>query len=156
MFAKLLRRLLVPQLRVTNLEAGSSPSDENDAVEIDYRSLFENAAAGIGRTSFRTGRVIYANRRLAEIFGYDDVAQFVREYNFSEHYPNQDGRQQQLDYYRDNPGELVQVSFTDRTGELIYVDAEVSLDRDENYIDFVVIDVGERVRVTQPRADECY
>ena len=34
-----------------------------------YRSLFENAAVGIGRTDCDTGRVLYANTRLAEILG---------------------------------------------------------------------------------------
>ena len=148
MFVKLLRRMIKPQLMVTSLEAGGSASNQGDVDDIDYRALFENAAAGIGRTSVATGRVIHANRRLAEIFGYDDVDQFIREYNFSEHYPSPDGRQLQLDHYRNHPGELVQASFTNRTGELIYVDSEVRLGSDEQYVDFVLIDVTERVKAT--------
>ena len=41
--------------------------------ERSYRALFENAAAGIGRSRIKDGKVLLANRRLARMFGYERV-----------------------------------------------------------------------------------
>ncbi|MEM7565501.1 MAG: PAS domain-containing protein, partial [Pseudomonadota bacterium] len=145
MLEQILRYVFGPCLGVVNTESvkfgSSSPVDEEG---IDYRVLFENAAAGIGRTRVETGQVLLANPRLAKMFGYDDVDQFKAEYNFSEHYPEPDGRERQFEFYRNQPGELVQACFTDRYGELVYVESEVSLDPAGQYLDFVAIDVTER------------
>lgn len=121
------------------------PDVSDDSPETDfYRSLFENAAAGIGRTAWNDGRVLIANARLAEIFGYDDRDEFVRDFVFAEHYPDANGRQHQLDFYQDHPGELVETVFTRKDGSLVYVDAEVRIDIEQGFIDFVIIDVSDR------------
>ncbi len=109
-----------------------------------YRSLFENATSGIGRTSLSDGRVLFANKKLAAIFGYDDVDQFIEEYKFSEHYPEDGGRDKNLANYDLNPTGVHEVTFTDRYGTLVYVEAEVRVDNEQGIIDFVVIDVTER------------
>ena len=108
-----------------------------------YRSLFENSAAGIGRTDWDSGRVLIANARLAEIFGYEDREEFVRNFNFTEHYPDEDGRQQLLEFYQEHPGKLARTMFTRKDGSLVHVEAEVRLDMEQRFIDFVLIDVSE-------------
>ena len=89
MFVQLLRFAMKPLLTIIESEGNPSISGGRKPEDIDYRYLFENAAAGIGRTSVGSGRVIFANPRLAEIFGYDSVDQFIQEYNFSDRYPDQ-------------------------------------------------------------------
>ena len=151
MFVQLLRFAMKPLLTIIESEGNPSISGGKKPEDIDYRYLFENAAAGIGRTSVGSGRVIFANPRLAEIFGYDSVDQFIQEYNFSDRYPDQEGGARQFDFYRNNPGELAQASFTNRQGETIYVESEVRLDPGEEYVDFVIIDVSDREKATREK-----
>lgn len=142
--SKVLRVVLKPLLKIARLEVVEPDEYSDIAGDLNYQRLFENATAGIGRTSVETGRVLFANSRLAEIFGYDDVKQFIDEFTFSEHYPDADGRRRQLEFYRNHPGELVEATYTDRFGELVYVQSEVRLDSEEKYIDFVLIDVSDK------------
>ena len=60
--------------------------DELRASERKYRELFNNALVGIYRTRIGDGKVLDANYRLAKMFGYDNLDEFVDEYIFSEHY----------------------------------------------------------------------
>ena len=110
-----------------------------------YRSLFENAAAGIGRTTLEDGRVLIANARLAEIFGYDDHEEFIRDFVFSERYVDPDGRKRLFEFYQNNPGKLAEASFYRRDGSVVHVDAEVKMDSSNGFLDFVLIDVSDRV-----------
>ncbi len=123
-------------------EAGEINSQSEDA----YRSLFENATAGIGRTSLGDGTVLFANKKLAAIFGYDNLNQFIEEYKFSEHYAESDGREKTLASYDEKPTDVHEVALTDRYGSLVYVEAEVRVEKEQDYIDFVVIDVTESRR----------
>ena len=54
--------------------------------EANYRTIFDNAQAGIGQTRLSDGKVLRANKRLAQMFGYDTPEQFIDQYNFAEHY----------------------------------------------------------------------
>ena len=107
------------------------PTVSHDIVTEDnfYRSLFENAAAGIGRTDWDSGRVLIANARLAEIFGYDNRDEFIRDFIFAEHYPDEGGRQRQLEFYQQRPGKPVEAVFTRKDESLVYVEAEVRVRR---------------------------
>ncbi|MFT5113943.1 MAG: PAS domain S-box-containing protein [Parasphingorhabdus sp.] len=112
--------------------------------ELNYQQLFENTTAGIGRTDSSTGRLLFSNPRLAEIFGYDDVDEFIREFIFSEHYPDVADREKQLQFYRDNPGSVAEGTFTGRHGNLVYVQAEVRFNEVGGYVDFVIIDITQK------------
>ena len=123
----------------TNI-ASAIDEDENF-----YRSLFENAAAGIGRTAWEDGRVLIANQRLAEIFGYADRDEFIREFVFSKRHTEPDGRKRLLEFYETHPGKLAEASFIKRDGSVVHVEAEAKIDPDNRFIDFVLIDVSDRV-----------
>ena len=94
--------------------------------ERKYRSLFENATAGIGRSELHDGKVLLANRKLTEIFGYDNAEAFISDFNFSEHCPEKDGRKRLLERCERHPDEPVEATFTDRNGALVFVEAEVA------------------------------
>lgn len=46
-----------------------------------YKSLFDNALAGMFQVSLQDGRIIAANRKLADIFGYDSLEQFMEQFS---------------------------------------------------------------------------
>lgn len=65
-----------------------------------YRALFDNAQAGIFRTSLADGTFLEANLRMAQMFGYDDVATFMAEYRAAENYVDPADRALMLDRLR--------------------------------------------------------
>lgn len=117
---------------------------EREAAELKYKSLFDNATAGIGRTLLSDGKVFLANKKLAEMFGYDSVEEFIEEFKFSEHYAEPDGRERELAHRRKSPSETYEVMLTRRDGSTIYVQGDAVLNDESGYIDFVVIDITER------------
>ena len=129
-------------------KGGKTNNPSSESLDEDfYRYLFENAAAGIGRSAWDDGRMLFANQRLAEIFGYDDRDEFIRDYVFSEHYSDQKDRERELASYLAHPGELVEATYPRKDGTLVHIQAEVRADQDQRYIDFVAIDVTDKKRV---------
>lgn len=61
-----------------------------------FENLYNNAQVGLFRTRISDGQILACNELAAEIFGYDDPAQMVREYATSEHYVDRDERDRML------------------------------------------------------------
>ncbi len=114
-----------------------------------YRRLFDSAAGGIGRTRVSDGKVLLANKRMAEMFGYENSDEFMTEFKFSNHYPSEKNRAEAIALYEKHPGKTHQVTYTRRDGSFIYAEAEVRLDKENGYIDFVIVDISERYRIEE-------
>ena len=111
-----------------------------------YRTIFDTAAAGIGRTLLKDGKVVLANKKLAQTFGYDTVEQYVDEFIFSQHYVNPDDRHRLLSSYRDSPGEPIECAFTKKDGSPVIVQAHAVPNEEEGILDFVATDITEYKR----------
>ena len=109
--------------------------------EKEFQNLFENAAAGIARTRLDDGSLIIANERLAQMMGYDNVAAFISEYVYSEHYVNPGDRERVIAHAKANPGDSIEVSFTKKDGSTIVLSTSATVDTLSNQIDFVAIDI---------------
>jgi PAS domain S-box-containing protein len=114
--------------------------------EHKFRNLFENAAAGIGRSRKSDGKVLLANRKLAQIFGYERVEQFIAEFKFADHYVDPDERERLIALYQNDLQTTVEVSFTARDASVITVANQGWTEERADYIDFVMIDITERKR----------
>lgn len=114
-----------------------------------YRILFDNAAAGIGRSRIKDGKVLLANNKLAELFGYDSVDEFIEEFVFTDHYADVDERNTELDHYRRIAHRAYDLRLTKRDGSVIVVQTDGRLNEEAGYIDFVVIDITERKRLEE-------
>ncbi len=112
--------------------------------EQNYRALFENAAAGIGRSRITDGKVLLANRKLAQVFGYERVEQFVAEFSFVDHYVDPGERERLIALYKDGSDNTVEVSFTTRDGSVVTVANQGWVDEKAGHIDFVMTDITER------------
>lgn len=117
---------------------------ELQASEAKFRALFENAAAGIGRSRIADGTVVEANRKLAAMLGFDDVETFIAEYRFADSYPTPDAREQTLQLFRDDPDGLHEETLTRRNGTRMPVRVQARIDDDAGTLDFVLIDDSER------------
>ena len=117
--------------------------------EQNYRALFENATAGIGRSRITDGKVLMANRKLARIFGYERVEQFVAEFVFVDHYVVPGQRERLLALYQEGSDKTVEVSFTTRDGSVVTVANQGWVDEKAGHIDFVMTDITERKRAEE-------
>lgn len=109
-----------------------------------YRTMFDTATAGIGRTQLADGKVILANKTLAQIFGYDSVDDFVSKFVFSEHYVDPEDRSRLMSTYESSPGTPIECTFTRKDGSPIDVQAHAIANFEEGILDFVAIDITER------------
>ncbi len=89
--------------------------------EQKYRDLFNNALVGIYRSRIADGKVLDANCRMAKMFGYDDLDEFVSEYVFSEHYVDA-GIREDLIRKLNETGEVsgLEARFSRRDGKIIW------------------------------------
>ena len=75
---------------------------ERKDAEVGYRSIFENAAEGIYRTT-REGRLIFANPALARIFGYGSPDEMTSELtNVGQNYVDPEQREEFVRLMREN------------------------------------------------------
>jgi two-component system, cell cycle sensor histidine kinase and response regulator CckA len=116
--------------------------DELRASEQKYKDLFNNALVGIYRTRIADGKVLAANYRMAEMFGYDNLNEFVDEYVFSEHYVDVGTRENLLEKLIEK-GEVndFEARFSRRDAEIIWGRFSARSSPEKGYIEGVAIDV---------------
>jgi PAS domain S-box-containing protein len=126
---------------VRDITRRKKAEDELRASERKYRELFNNALVGIYRTRISDGKVMDSNYRLAKMFGYDNLDEFVGEYIFSEHYVDAGTREKLLEKLFEN-GEVsdFEARFSRRDGKIIWVRFSARILREEGYLEGVAID----------------
>ncbi len=114
------------------------------ASEENYRALFNNANAGIGRIGIEDGKVLLANQTLAKMFGFEDIETFVSEYSFVENYVDPSQRHELITRSRENPNQTTETEFRKRDGSIITVLAHDRANVEAGWFDFVVTDITEQ------------
>jgi len=107
------------------------------------QSIFENAQVGISRSRLRDGKIFEANKKMASIFGYDDVDEFISDFKYSEHYAVPEDREKLLASYTNSSNQINEIKFFRRDGSIITTSVHGRVNRDENYADLVIIDISE-------------
>jgi PAS domain S-box-containing protein len=110
----------------------------------DYRALFENVAAGIGRSRLSDGKPVLANKALAEMFGYSSIDEFLEKFSFAGHYENPEERLQAIENLKNNPNLKYELSLKKPDGSPVTVQAAGHLNEDGEHLDFVIVDITER------------
>ena len=134
---------------ITDITERVQAEEARRVSEQNYRALFENAAAGIGRSRITDGKVLLANRKLAQIFGYERVEQFVAEFSFVDHYVDPGQRERLIALYKKGSDDTVEVSFTTRDGSVVAVAHQGWVDEKAGHIDFIMTDITERKRAEE-------
>ncbi|BFM41209.1 PAS domain S-box protein [Synechocystis sp. LKSZ1] len=122
--------------------------------ELKYRNLFENSQVGIFRTRVTDGLVLEANQRFIELGGYQDPSEVV-------------GKLRTLDFYADPSDRERIVAQLQQQGELGYYElrfrrhdqslrwglCSVRLNREENCLEGVMLDISDRKQAEMALAD---
>jgi PAS domain S-box-containing protein len=125
---------------------------EQNRAERRYRDLFEQSLAGVSTTRVSDGRILICNQRLAKIFGYESVAEFLDV-------PAQDlwwdpaDRNRMLAPLRE-AGSLrnYEVHMRRKDGNAVWLLCNIALrrgDHREELLDNFVVDVSERKSLEQ-------
>ncbi len=125
-------------------------AEQNELVlesERNYRSLFDNALIGIGRTRIDNGRLLLSNKRLAVLFGYDDVDTFVATFKISENFADPKKREEIFNISRNDPRHIHEVAYKRRDGSIFHASVEIQINDDEGYLDFAFADISDRVAI---------
>lgn len=113
-----------------------------------YRDIFENAQVGIFRTALSDGSFLEANKRLANMFDFDNPEDFKREFVASQHYIDSSAREQMLEVLlRDGEIRNFQCRLTTRTDRQAWFEYSARLDEDSLW--GVAEEITERKAVEQ-------
>ncbi len=124
-------------------------TDELSERERSYRTLFENAASGIGRIRYVGGTAIIANQKFAEIFGYDSPRDCVENFRFGKHYEDLAVRDEILENYEHAPEQMYKAKLRKCDGSLVVVNGHGRLDPSGTYVDLVLHDVTDEHRALE-------
>ncbi|MDP6406201.1 MAG: PAS-domain containing protein [Alphaproteobacteria bacterium] len=118
--------------------------------EQKYRAIFDNAQIGLARVRLNDSRILEANDRCAEIFGYDSPAEFAAEFITRDHYVDS-GVRDQLLAMEDSLGRVrnAEAEITRRDGTPIWVRWSAVFSPDRQFTDNVLVDITEERRVRQ-------
>lgn len=124
--------------------------------EKKYRSLFRNAQVGLSLTRISDGRVLTCNEKMAQIFGYDDTAEFTEAYVFSEKYVDPEKRAWMLkELHKTGFLNNIEAEFFGKNGEKVWVRFDTRIFPDYGYMQDVVMDISESKRTEEAlRASE--
>ncbi|MCF8242902.1 MAG: PAS domain S-box protein, partial [Melioribacteraceae bacterium] len=113
--------------------------------EDKYRRIFENAQIGIFRTRFSDGKLIMANQKMAELFGYNTIKGALKYYKTSAHYVDQNARKKMMDMLIKNGRfDNYEAALTRRDGTVRWFRYSGFLYESKEIIEGVAIDITER------------
>ncbi|HUU78536.1 MAG TPA: PAS domain S-box protein [candidate division Zixibacteria bacterium] len=129
---------------LTSVSAVIIDNSENKEAQIKYQNLFENALVGMYRSDIKTGEIIEANERMAEIFGYKSAEEFKEHnaYDFHIQSEERNGHIQVLTESGSYEELILQYKRTD--GSLVWVSESARIYLEEGYIEGMMVDISDR------------
>ena len=110
-----------------------------------YKNLFHNAQVGLSRTRISDGKILECNQKMANIFGYDDIAEFVVKGVLSELYVDKDRRVKALTELQKNGFiQNKEANFYKKDGQIIWIRFDSRIFTEHGYMEDVVIDITQQ------------
>lgn len=111
--------------------------------EEKYRNIFNNSQAGVYRTRISDGKILEANPRLAQIFGYQDQEEFINEFLAPAHYVDPGTRDRMLAILKEK-GELdnFEARFYRKDGSIFWLLFSARIYPE--YLEGIALDITER------------
>ena len=113
--------------------------------ERKYRNIYDNAQIGLFRSRLEDGKMVMANNRMAEIFGYKDAEECVSNYVAAEHWVYPEVRDKLVETMREH-GQVTkfEAPIKKDDGSIIWIQFSGILSSEEDYFEGVVADITER------------
>ena len=107
-----------------------------------YRNIYDNAQVGLYRSRLEDGKMVMANNRMAEIFGYKNAAECVSKYVAKDHYVNPEMRDKLVEIMRRH-GKVTnfEVPIRKDDGSILWLQFSGILSSEEGYFEGVATDI---------------
>ena len=104
--------------------------------ERKYRNIYDNAQIGLFRSRLEDGKMVMANNRMAEIFGYKDAEECVSNYVAAEHWVYPEVRDKLVETMREH-GKVTKFEAPIRKddGSIIWIQFSGTLSSEEDYFE---------------------
>jgi len=111
-------------------------------IERRYRNIYDNAQIGLYRSRLRDGKMVMANNRMAEIFGYLNAEEFLVEYAVIEHSEYPEMRDKLLEIVREY-GKVTnfEAPVKKDDGSTIWLQLSGTLSSEEGFYEGVATDI---------------
>ncbi|MBU4067965.1 MAG: response regulator [Proteobacteria bacterium] len=109
-----------------------------------YRSLYEQALSGLYRSRISDGKILLANKIVADMLGYESVEELTKEFKFSEAYSPE--RRLELIRILEQEGTLTdfEIEVKKKDGGKIDLIISAKIYPEDGYIEGAMIDITER------------
>ena len=109
-----------------------------------YKSLYDNAQVGLYRTRISDGKVDHANLTMAQMFGYENLEEFMNEFISVNHYVDKGTREKMLEDLKNN-GEVkgFDARFRRKDGSKCWLRYTAKVSCDKSYIEGVILDISD-------------
>jgi PAS domain S-box-containing protein len=115
-----------------------------DEAEGRFRTFFNHAQVGFLRTSIPEGRILEANDRVAEMFGYYDRFELMREYLLSEHFVEPGALEKMIaESSRNLEIRNVESQLTRRDGAPVWLRYTGRLYPEKGFLEAILVDITE-------------
>jgi len=132
--------------RIKELEKQFDSYRQNEAElrknERLYRNIYDNSQVGLYRSRLNDGKMVMANNRMAEIFGYKNAAECVSKYVAKDHYVNPEMRDKLVGVMRRH-GKVsnFEVPIRKDDGSILWLQFSGILSSEEGYFEGVATDI---------------
>ncbi len=107
-----------------------------------FKNLFDNAHVGMGRARISDGKVLEANDRYAEIFGYSCRQKFIDEFVFADHFVDPRDRQRLIsEGLATGSVRDYEIEYRRRDGSRVWCLLSAKFFKDEGYLEPVLVDI---------------
>jgi len=130
---------------VEELKESAVSKEQLRQSEEKYRSLYESSLVGMFRTDIRNQRPVTANRRLAELFGYDSMTDFMQYFKSEHHYRNPEDRKLML-HLLSTHGELhnYELELVRKDGSTFWASCSGKLYAEEGHVEGSIVDITQQ------------
>ena len=140
--------------RVKELEEKAVVLERSNELSIKneekYRNIFNNTQIGLFRSRISDGKILECNNRFAQIVGYQNREECIRDFVASQHYVDPGTRERMVALIKET-GEVqnFEVRATRSDGSMIWVRYSGFLNREKSYIEGVLADITDRKQVEE-------
>jgi PAS domain S-box-containing protein len=118
--------------------------------EARLRRFYDSDLAGFARTRVSDGKLLDVNNYMVELLGYKDRETCLKEYIGEEHWVDPKGRDRMLAQLKETGyARNLELPITKRDGSKIWVSYSAVLYPEDDYIEYVVMDISERKRAEE-------
>ena len=112
-----------------------------------YRSLYEYALSGLYRSRISDGKILSANKIVADILGYESVEELIKEFKFSEAFSPEKGLDIIRTLEQEGSASGFEIRVTRKDGEKIDLIITARIYPEDGYIEGAMIDITDKKRL---------